>query len=280
MDEQDKLELDETPRAVVAEENESEADTEILERTPQKLWKHGETGRTPSKLSQQANIDEDLSEAESTPTARGPSGSPTSGRQATGEFEKRAANERALMEVYPEYASRKRKRTSPLSDAESSLSEESDSDQALSKRRTSQRSGRPLAWDPSGQASTAQIAVAVEAADVEDHEVEAAAIASPALSPTKGEKKRRGRTRRREPKETTPELKRYESKVEKDNEEAGEPAEEDEEESTEALSAEEGKSINPACKSCADVCCLVERRKQAEQSFIQLQQQFKSLRKA
>jgi len=254
LDEQDKVDLDETPRAVVAGENESEAETELLERTPQKPWKHGETGRTPSKLSQQATLDDELSEAESTPTARGPSASPTSGRQTAGEFRTRHASEHLLTKLRPEYAGRKRKRTSPLSDAESSLSEESDSDQALSKRRTSQRSGRPLAWDPTGQASAAQITVAVEAADAEEQEVEPAAIASPALSPSKVEKKRRGRTRRRDPKEATPELKRYESRVEADNEEAGEPADDEEEEATEALSAEEGESIQEPSVLHTDDC--------------------------
>lgn len=51
------------------DEADSEAETERLERTPQKPWKSVDVGRTPSKLNQQSTYDDDLSEPASSPEA-------------------------------------------------------------------------------------------------------------------------------------------------------------------------------------------------------------------
>lgn len=52
-----------------ADEADSEAETERLERTPQKPWKSIDVGRTPSKLNQESTYGDDLSEAASSPEA-------------------------------------------------------------------------------------------------------------------------------------------------------------------------------------------------------------------
>lgn len=56
-------------------EDDSEAETERIGRTPQKLanaaMTNGDTARTPSKLYQESTYDEELSDADSTPTGPG-----------------------------------------------------------------------------------------------------------------------------------------------------------------------------------------------------------------
>ena len=68
-------------------EVDSEAETERLDQTPQKSRKHADSlGRTPSKLSQAATADDDLSEPLS-PVPIGPgAASSTSTVATTGEF--------------------------------------------------------------------------------------------------------------------------------------------------------------------------------------------------
>jgi len=86
LDDNDKIAAEDTPAHAIEEENESEAETERLGRTPQKPWRTGETGRTPSKLSQQATYDDEASDGELTPTARRrTSVSPSTARGTTGE---------------------------------------------------------------------------------------------------------------------------------------------------------------------------------------------------
>lgn len=67
-------------------ENDSEAETERLNATPQKPWNSGEvvnnTGRTPSKLREEATWDDDLSEPVS--EAEDAPASPSAQRSATG----------------------------------------------------------------------------------------------------------------------------------------------------------------------------------------------------
>ena len=60
---EDQEQPDTIPHAPQAqdEENESEAETELLERTPQKPWKASSSGKTPSKLNQQSSYEEQAS---------------------------------------------------------------------------------------------------------------------------------------------------------------------------------------------------------------------------
>lgn len=245
LDEHDKMDTSNTLAHALEEDNESEAETERLGRTPQKPWMTGETGRTPSKLSQHATYDDEVSDGGSTPTAQQ--------RASVSPFAARGS---------AEIAGRKRKRTSPLSDAESSLSEESESDHTLAKRRTSHRSGKPLAWDPSARA--AAIETVVEEADTHatEHDELQEDLTPRTIPHVKGGKTRRGRTRARIQKETTLDSVQAEEKMEQEVEDVDEPVEDEDEESSETLTVEEA-----------------EKREQASQLFTKLKEQFRSLRK-
>jgi len=99
-----------------------------------------------------------------------------------------------------------------------------------------------MAWDPSARNGTSAIATDSTDKHKVDHEEPLEGLTSTAGYPTEAGKTRRGRARGRLHKEVTVESVAPEEQQEQGNEDMDEPADEEEEESTEAMTAEEGKS--------------------------------------
>ncbi|TKA63614.1 hypothetical protein B0A49_10433 [Cryomyces minteri] len=202
------------------EDNDSEAETEKLERSPQKFSRVMEAvmrsgnnlGRSPSKLSQHFTADEDLEEPGS-PTAR-------LGRSArVGSVDEnslkivKSLNSIAVQSVEENDASglrsRKRKRPSP---AGSSLSDDPDSQEPSRKRSNSDRS------DIQPQTTDRKDRAAIDALVHEDHRVEVARkeegllaktsdVKSPDddhATPGKGSKSNKGKRKGKKLKESAP----------------------------------------------------------------------------
>ncbi|GAB7357029.1 hypothetical protein MBLNU459_g7855t1 [Dothideomycetes sp. NU459] len=168
------------------DEADSEAETERLERTPQKPWKSADVGRTPSKLNQESTFDDDLSEAASSPEAP-----PSPTHNALGE---------------PQVlAGRKRKRPSPASDGDSPLSEASDSEEVAketrangaAKRASEQRDG------PIDEAAQDEGEEAIEAGSSRATP-EPAESENPYISPMKAARLKRAKQRPKKHKEPVP----------------------------------------------------------------------------
>ena len=174
-------------------EVDSEAETERLEESPRKSRQHADsTGRTPSKLSKAAGVEDDLSEPPS-PLPTGPgAASSTSTIETAGKASPGPAGlmlpSSAKRDTNATILGQKRKR----SDAEDSplTSEESDIEQSP-RKRSQGPSTHPLegevaqSTEPNG-ADDAQEIEEPEIAEVEDVEI-------PAALPTKGFKGKRGR---------------------------------------------------------------------------------------
>ena len=174
-------------------EVDSEAETERLEESPQKTRQHADsTGRTPSKLSKAAGVEDDLSEPPSPLPAGAGAASSTSTIETAGK-----ASPSPETPIWPTCAAhdtdatilgQKRKR----SDAEDSplTSEESDVEQSP-RKRSQGPSTHPLegeiaqSTEPNG-ADYAQEIEETEVAEVED-------IEAPVALPVKGFKGKRGR---------------------------------------------------------------------------------------
>jgi len=84
LDDQDQRDTVPKSSQLPEADNDSEAETERLQQTPRKSWMSGTTGRTPSKLQQQSTQGDDLSDAESTPTAGERESLSPSNRRPTG----------------------------------------------------------------------------------------------------------------------------------------------------------------------------------------------------
>jgi len=177
-------------------EVDSEAETERLEESPQKIRQHADSiGRTPSKLSKAAGVEDDLSEPPSplpagTGAASSTSTIETAGKASPGSAEP-AWPALAIRDTNATISGQKRKR----SDAEDSplTSEESDIEQSP-RKRSQGPSTHPLegeiaeSTEPNGADYAQEIGETeiVDTAEVEDVEV-------PAALPVKGFKGKRGR---------------------------------------------------------------------------------------
>lgn len=193
------------PPAQKTLEVDSEAETERLEESPQKLRQHADSiGRTPSKLSKAATVEDDLSEPPS-PLPAGPgAASSTSTIETAGKASPGPAEPTwptgATYDTNAPDSGQKRKR----SDAEDSplTSEESDIEQSPRKR------SHGLATHPlEGEIAQSTESNGVDdAQEAEEVEVEVADIAEPedievpAALPVKGLKGKRGRKPGRKPK--------------------------------------------------------------------------------
>jgi len=181
------------PHAQKTLEVDSEAETERLEESPRKIRQHADSiGRTPSKLSKAAGVEDDLSEPPS-PLPAGPgAASSTSTIETAGKASPGSAEPLwptcAVQDADATILGQKRKR----SDAEDSplTSEESDIEQSP-RKRSQGPSTHPTegeiaqSTEPNGTDDAQEIEEA-EAAEIEDVEV-------PAALPTKGFKGKRGR---------------------------------------------------------------------------------------
>lgn len=207
-------------------EVDSEAETERLEESPQKMRQHADSiGRTPSKLSKAATVEDDLSE----PPSPLPTGPGAASSTSTVETAGKAFPGPAVV-PYPRTSTRdtnatilgqKRKR----SDAEDSplTSEESDLEQSPRKRshgQTTDELGVAIAQstEPNG-AEDLQESEHVEAPDV----IEPEDIEAPAPIPAKGVKGKRGRKPGRKPRnqEEVQEVEVPDFTVDMEEEEAG-----------------------------------------------------------
>lgn len=146
-DDQENNHTNKHPSPPRLEEADSEAETERLERTPQKSWINPDTGRTPSKLNQETTIDDHMSELDSSPKSphRDPN-SPSPTHRPIGtlfSLDKTTSFRTSLKlislpAVSPSaIAGLKRKRSTPPSEPDSPLSEAaSDSEDIIATLRT------------------------------------------------------------------------------------------------------------------------------------------------
>lgn len=181
-------------------EVDSEAETERLEESPQKLRKHADdVGRTPSKLSKAAGVEDDLSEPPS-PLPAGPgAASSTSTVDTAGKgFPGPALQSYSTPYVHETDATtlgQKRKR----SDAEDSplTSEESDIEESPRKRS---HGAQPNPAEDEVAESTEANGVEEAPEDVDNQAAEDVEEEDSKVAPAKGAKGRRGRKPGRKPK--------------------------------------------------------------------------------
>ena len=187
------------PPAQKTLEVDSEAETERLEESPRKTKQQADsTGRTPSKLSKAAGVEDDLSEPPSPlPTGAGAASS-TSTIETAGKASPGPATPKwpicAMRETNATISGQKRKR----SDAEDSplTSEESDVEQSP-RKRSHALDANPLEGEIAQTTETNGIE---EVQENEEVEIEQQIIEAPAAIPAKGIKGKRGRKPGRKPK--------------------------------------------------------------------------------
>jgi len=199
----------------------SEAETERLDDSPQKRRQHADSvGRTPSKLSKAAGVEDELSEPPS-PLPTGPgAASSTSTIETAGKAspspQLQPYKYTGLCDTNATTLGQKRKR----SDAEDSplTSEESDIEEQSPRKRSHALNADPLEGEIAQSTETNGID---EVQENEEVEIEQQSTEAPVVAPVKGIKGKRGRKPGRKPKsqEDTQEIEASEFVVDNEEEE-------------------------------------------------------------
>ncbi|KAK5127130.1 hypothetical protein LTR85_008490 [Meristemomyces frigidus] len=204
----------------------SEAETERLEETPQKLRKHADSvGRTPSKLSQAATVEDELSEPPSPIPVGAGAASSTSTVATAGRLTQCAQTAPASSATDVTPIGKKRKRSGST---ESSLTS-ADSELDESPRKRSQELPIPLGKEDEHEVGTIGTAeVAVEEV-VEDTAALEELQGTPVAAAVKALKGKKGKQKGRKPKDAVadvePELEPTEAEAEPSEETVAKTAE-------------------------------------------------------